>query len=292
VNLSDGTNNFGGLFDLQAGTYVGNRTGSVAPTSTSITDAGNGWWLLTVVFVPLLSATVSYGYILGTQNNTSLGLADASTGYVPFWGAQLLLTADASLPYQAITTATSYDSTASSFPLYLAFDGSNDNLATAAINFTATDKITVVAGLARLSDSAGQLIVELSATINSNNGGFALYSDLAPNRYVFATKQLGYAAQRALGNAPTKSVITGTSDSLPSPNVTLIRQNGVAGTDELVPSGNSSQVFGNYPIYIGMRGGTTIPFNGRLYQLIIRGAATADLTPGEAFVAGKSGVVL
>ena len=36
--------------------------------------------------------------------------------------------------------------------------------------------------------------------------------------------------------------------------------------------------FGNYPLYIGRRNGTSFPFNGRLYSLIIRGTATPDTT--------------
>ena len=50
--------------------------------------------------------------------------------------------------------------------------------------------------------------------------------------------------------------------------------------------------FGNYPLYIGRRGGTSFPFNGHIYSLVVRGALTADLAPVETYVADKTGVTL
>ena len=52
--------------------------------------------------------------------------------------------------------------------------------------------------------------------------------------------------------------------------------------------------YGNYPLYIGARAGTSLFFNGRLYQLVIRGATTSDLliASTEAFVANKTGTKL
>ena len=35
--------------------------------------------------------------------------------------------------------------------------------------------------------------------------------------------------------------------------------------------------FGNYPLYIGMRAGSSVPFNGNLYSLIVRGALSTDV---------------
>jgi hypothetical protein len=52
--------------------------------------------------------------------------------------------------------------------------------------------------------------------------------------------------------------------------------------------------FGNYPLYFGRRGGSTLPFNGREYQTIIRGAASSALqiTQAERFVGNKMGITL
>jgi hypothetical protein len=49
--------------------------------------------------------------------------------------------------------------------------------------------------------------------------------------------------------------------------------------------------FGSYPLYIGRRNNTNFPFNGRIYQLIVRGAASsaAEISNTERWIAGKMG---
>ena len=51
--------------------------------------------------------------------------------------------------------------------------------------------------------------------------------------------------------------------------------------------------FGNYPIYIGSRAGTSLFFNGRMYGLIIRGAQStaAQITSGESYENTKAGTL-
>ena len=52
--------------------------------------------------------------------------------------------------------------------------------------------------------------------------------------------------------------------------------------------------FGNYPLYIGRRNNASLPFNGRLYQLIVRGAQTSPalITQTERWIAAKQGRAL
>jgi hypothetical protein len=52
--------------------------------------------------------------------------------------------------------------------------------------------------------------------------------------------------------------------------------------------------FANATLYVGRRGGTTLPFNGRIYQLVIRGAASTgpQITSAERFVGSKMGIAL
>jgi hypothetical protein len=101
--------------------------------------------------------------VTGTVSNADLRPTSQANGFVgPL--------------YQAITTATSYDS--SGFLPYLAFDGTDDSLLTNSVDFTATGKMTVWAGVRKLSDAAQGVVSELSATIASNNGSFLL---TAPN---------------------------------------------------------------------------------------------------------------
>lgn len=74
--------------------------------------------------------------------------------------------------YQRVNTATDYDT--AGFPYYLKADGTYTSMSTNSINFSATDKMTVVSGVRKLSDAAQGVVSELSATSASNNGSFTL----------------------------------------------------------------------------------------------------------------------
>lgn len=160
---------------------------------------------------------------------------------------------------------------------YLTFDGVDDWLSTAAIDFTGTDKMTVVAGVRKLSDAATGMLLELSATLGGNNGSFFLDApDSASNRYGFATKgtAFGFAVTTSASFvAPHSAVLTGTGNI--AGDTAILRINGAQVAQALVDQGTGN--FGNYPLYIGRRGGTTLPFNGRLYGLVVRGAQSSNL---------------
>ena len=186
---------------------------------------------------------------------------------------------------------------------YLSFDGVDDWMLTNSIDFTATDKMTVFT--ADHSAWSGSLMVMagLSASVVGNNGTFWLTAyDWGDNAYSIAYLRgnLRGAApygkdQRTLGvRRLIRSVMMDIGKSNLSEEV-LVRVNGEAqalGGAPLDPSAGTGN-FGNYPLYIG-RVGTTAPFNGRLYGLIVRGAQTDSLhlTNVERFLAHKSGVVL
>ena len=51
---------------------------------------------------------------------------------------------------------------------------SNKWMQTAAIDFTATDEMTVIAGVRKLQDAAIGTICELSVAVGSNNGSFLI----------------------------------------------------------------------------------------------------------------------
>jgi hypothetical protein len=174
---------------------------------------------------------------------------------------------------------------------YLHFDGIDDSLATAAIDFTATDKMTVIAGVHKASDAATAIVVELSANTNTNAGTFWI---LAPNsvatyNYLQRGSVLPVAGAQATGvAAPHTAVITGYGDI--AADIQRIRVNGVLTTRaEDLGTGN----FGNHAMNIGRRNNTSLPFNGRIYGLLVRGAEsnTSQITSAERYLAGKSGVV-
>lgn len=175
---------------------------------------------------------------------------------------------------------------------WLEFDGVDDFLVTSSVDFTATDKMSVFAGVRKLSDAATGIVVELSYDTNANLGTFYLAAPVsaADPSYTFAAK-----ATRVVGRqgtpyaAPITNVVSGQVALRVSQE---IRVNGTtfSGSTPAHVAGN----FGNYPLYIGRRAGTLFPFAGYLYGLIVRGALTdaAGITSTEKFMGTKSGVTL
>ena len=75
-------------------------------------------------------------------------------------------------------------------------------------------------------------------------------------------------------------------------DLSTIRRNGVAGTNGTGDKGAGN--FGNYPLYLLSRAGTSLFFNGPVSSYIARGAATdaAGITSGEKWTAQRIGVTL
>lgn len=175
---------------------------------------------------------------------------------------------------------------------YLAFDGSDDFLVTSSINFTATDKISLFAGVRKLSTIEG-LICELSASVPANNGSFYLASPSGPanpNQVLFANKGSIFAFAHNPNLPPPASVVISAKGNI-SNDTTLIRTNNrqfSSGGD--LGTGN----YGNHPLYIGRRGGTTLPFNGHIYSLIGIGRLTTDSETAaiDKELAKRTGVTL
>ena len=179
---------------------------------------------------------------------------------------------------------------------YLAFDGSDDFLQTANIDFTATDKISLFAGVRRLVDST-QIIAELSRDTNGNTGAFALVagSDLGGIGYTSmargtASINVSQVASNFTYPAPDTAVLSAKHDI--SGSLSSMRRNGVVGIDGVGNKGAGN--FGNYPLYIGRRGGVTFPFTGHIYGLIGIGKLTTEIETVaiEKELAKRTGVTL
>lgn len=177
---------------------------------------------------------------------------------------------------------------------YLEFDGSDDFLVTNSIDFTATDKVSLFAGVRKLSDSTNGILLELSTSITTNSGTFCVF---AP-RFTGGAGNFGLISKGTVVTevstpailAPVSAVISVKSSILAS--VLSMRVNGA-----LSASSNNSQGtgnYGNYPLYIGRRGGTSLPFNGHIYSLIGIGRLTTDseTVSIEKELAKRTGVTL
>ena len=213
------------------------------------------------------ATTYTGEYVLCTRPSvgTSSGPVAVHLAY-----ASLTLAIDAHLPYQWGNTATDYDADPAKFPAYLSFDGVDDALSTSSIDFTGTDKMTVWAGVTKLSDAAVGVVAELDITIFLGGFYMAAPNSVGPT-FGFASKGTVQASPTQSGHAaPKNAVLTGIGDI--SGDIASLRVNGVAETV------NTDQGTGNYrniPLYIGARAGTSLFFNGRLYQLIVRGAQSS-----------------
>lgn len=177
---------------------------------------------------------------------------------------------------------------------YLAFDGVDDFLQTSNIDFTATDKVSLFAGVRKLSDITSGAVVELSANTASNNGSFGLFAPDAPTRKDVTSFLKGNGNRGSLwtGNysAPVSVLVTAKFDISASNNQYLKVNSAVYTSAVSVGSGS----FGNYPLYIGRRGGTQYPFSGNIYSLIIVGRLTTDNETKriESEIAKLTGVTL
>jgi hypothetical protein len=175
---------------------------------------------------------------------------------------------------------------------FLLFDGSDDWLQSAAnINPGAVDKVQVFAGVRKLSNADG-MIFESSSSSFSNAGTIAVISSpFGASDYGFRSRGSSVApllTTPSIFPAPTTNILTGLGDI--SGDSAIFRVNGTE-----VASSTADQGTGNYltyPHFIGRRGGTTSPFNGRIYQLITRygpNLSADQIAAAEAFVNQRTG---
>jgi len=217
------------------------------------------------------------------------GGASTQTGFtITFDQAQLEAGATAT-PYQKVTTQ--YDVTEAGVPSvhYLSFDGVDDALATPSIDFTATDEMTVFAGVRKLSDAAVANLVELG---RNEANTFLINAPLSTG-----AKDYGALSRGSL-------VSSAESGAFPAPASNVVSLLAKIGSDEITLridgvgfSSAGDQGDGNYsnrPIHIGAQQGSARFLHGHLYGLTVRGALTDDavVQAVEAVMATKTGVTL
>ena len=177
----------------------------------------------------------------------------------------------------------------------LYFDGADDAMFTDSINFTGTDKMTVVAGVRKLRDATA-LLLELSINSGQNNGTFyvtapenATAKQYASIARASASPSVAQAASTntGIGAAPDVAVLTAQHDL--SGDLSRIQRNGISGINGTADKGVGN--FGNYPIFVGARAGTSFYFQGHIYGLIVRGAqsSAAQIAAAESYANVKTG---
>jgi hypothetical protein len=281
---------------LTDGVVVFSSAGTCTEFAYAVAHAGSGWYRISVTGKQSTGSAVTFRiYPLAAANNTA-GPSEASAASIYLWGAQVVTAADNATiggEYQRIAADTVYDFDPTKFPPYLDFDGTDDSLATAAIDFSATDAMSAFAGVMKDSDAAQGVIVELTATTASNNGSFSIQAPdaNAAATYLYESKGTVLAnAQKGTAPAPNTAVLSGLSDI--SADTCTLRYNGAVAETDTGDQGTGN--FANAVMYVARRGGTSLALNGRIYQLVVRGAASSaeEIANTEAYVADKTGVTL
>lgn len=185
--------------------------------------------------------------------------------------------------------------TISSFSGYAAalLDGLDDNWSTGSIDFSGADKLSIFAVARKTSDSATGVLAELSTNYNNNAGTFGCFThDTLSHEWHFVSRGSVKPTNGAWDTtvSPDTAVLTNTNDI--SGDLSTLRRNGVAATSGTLDQGTGN--FGNFPIYIGRRGGTTVPYTGYMVALLVIGRllTATEITNLEKWGAAKCGVSL
>jgi hypothetical protein len=295
------TDNAGAGFDLDvsppAVTGVGQIGSGYAASNAAATLLNDGWVELAVTLTGPASpqyATLVHRSTAYTSGAIYESYAGTTADKTYIWGADLRPASQATgligPTYQRVVDAATYD-TAGFLP-YLEFDGIDDSMSTGSIDFTATDKMTVWAGVRKLSDAAAGIFAELSTNAGTNAGAFYISApETGANYGIRVGGFFGY--NHATFAAPITNVISGNWNLASGPISSGIvdRFNGVINTTGVVGVTMPGGTFGNYPLFIGQRGGSSVPFNGWLTSLIVRGAQStqSQIEATESWVNSRTG---
>lgn len=278
------------LYNMLAGTAtLSTQSVTTAATTNKLRFEGTG--TLT------LSGTATGTYSAGTHNIVCTAGTLTLTVSGTVTRADLRAANEpAGLPeYQAVSAdRLTYDTVG--FPVYLRTDGVDDGMQTNSIDFSASDKMFVAAGVRKLSDANRSAILAIGLDggppgVNSEYGlllapdansastyWWRLGGSLTPG----AATVSGYAA-------PNAAVLSARADI--AANLQSLRVNAAA-----VAMGTGNMGTGNLgtgiKLYLFRRGGTTLPFNGRFYGSIIRGGtlpSAAEINNAERYLSGKMG---
>lgn len=250
--------------------WVRRRTGTGV---VSIRNSANSAWT-PIAITGTWARFTNDGGAAGASAYTDLLIATSGDA-IDVWHPDMRLTADTTLPsYQRVNTSTDYDS--DGFPVYLKPDGADDFLYSAStIDFTGTDKMTVIAGVSKLSEAATAMLMELSADLSTNNGSFYITapSSAAAGTYRFAPKGTVEVNVTSSGTYTPPHHALLTCQAAISADQSSLRVNGTSFASS-ADLGNGA--FGNHTLYVGARAGTSLRFGGRIFPFAIVGAAVTD----------------
>lgn len=182
---------------------------------------------------------------------------------------------------------------------WIQFDGVDDALITASIDFSASNSTSVFHGDMKSGSAGPMFAIELSSNALSNKGCF--YNKISDSTGDSAF-QLALNGESTYNYSQFDPSLVGAKEVIASffnfagatvSDQLKFRKNGVAktrsgGTTNAI----GSRAVGAYPLNIGWRSGSY--FNGNFYSIIVLGrtATTQEITDTETWVAAKTGVTL
>jgi hypothetical protein len=230
--------------------------------------------------------------------NIFLGDTLLSDLEVYIFDSEFLLSSNAYLPHQRVTSATDYDT--AGFPHYLSFDGADDYYASIGnIDFTGTDKMTALVAHTVGANTVNQVLLELGPSGETTPGTFSIAPRYSSDYMFFSS--LGYLANaraaatiaRAL-NSPIVSSLQADLSGVNMADRLITAVDSTAGVTGGVPSGGSGGNFANSQLFLGARNKTSFFFTGRVYGAIVRGAVSsaAELSFAKRYLANLQGRAL
>lgn len=170
-------------------------------------------------------------------------------------------------------------------------DGSNDFMLTPAIPW-ATDEVTIIAAVRKMSDTTIGMVCEFSASTDSNPGTFFLAAPRDGNTANYGFRSAGTVIRQANSAAayaaPRRDIIV--AQGKIGSDICTIRVNG--GSPVTVAADQGSGVFGTYGLYLFMRGGTTLAAKVGLGGFFCANwfPPTAVVDRAARYLAAKTGV--
>jgi hypothetical protein len=167
---------------------------------------------------------------------------------------------------------------------YLEFDGIDDFLSIASFAWSGHDAVTFCAGLVKTSDAAVGTVAEYSANTSSIAGSWGAFAPLNAGTANIAFRNrgtLGGTSTTATSTstpAGTKYVVTGRGDI--SDDTVDLRLNTTDVATVTVDQGDGPYAT-NIALYVGRRAGSTLPFYGSLYGMVISGIRQSDSTVNQ-----------
>jgi hypothetical protein len=269
---------FAAYFNLETGS-IGTETNLV---SASIVDLGDGWFECQITFNVSASGSADYGIRTASGNDSDSFTGSTSLG-IQYRLAQFE-TGSTATNYQRVVTSADITEAGVRDVYASLYDGGDDALTVSGFDLSDTDKVTVIAGVRKLSDADTGTIIELTSNSASTSGAFALFGPSLGGADNFRFRSRGTTTQDATAAgsfaSPVTSFLVGCGDI--GGDVSKLSINGTA-----VATNTGDQGTGNYAnstLNIGGRNNAaTVPFNGYLHYMFICGAIVPDAVLTKIF---------